>query len=168
MNHTTNYSLSQYEAADRVTRDAFNSDNRKIDAALKTVADAASSAQATASAAQSTANGKGNCFIETGSYAGSGTSGQANPNTLTFSFPPKLVVISADTGSPNRSPCVLGVFVRGQTSAQTNWNGNNNGSPTYSVAVSWQGNSVSWYFPASSSTTQLNDSGVTYYYAALG
>ena len=37
MNHTTNYNLNQWEAGDRVTRDDFNADNAKIDAAIKAV-----------------------------------------------------------------------------------------------------------------------------------
>ena len=41
MQHTTNYNFSQYDATDRVTRSTFNSDNSKIDAALKSVSDAA-------------------------------------------------------------------------------------------------------------------------------
>ena len=41
MQHTTNYNLSQYDATDRVTRDAFNADNLAIDAAIKSVSDAA-------------------------------------------------------------------------------------------------------------------------------
>ena len=34
MQHTTNYQLNQYEADDRVTREALNADNAKIDSAL--------------------------------------------------------------------------------------------------------------------------------------
>ena len=43
MNHTTNYQLSQWEASDRILMSDFNSDNAKIDAALKANADAAAS-----------------------------------------------------------------------------------------------------------------------------
>ena len=42
MKKTTNYALNQWEAEDRVTREAFNADNAAVDAALKAVADAAS------------------------------------------------------------------------------------------------------------------------------
>lgn len=38
MNHTTNYNLNQWEAADRVTRADFNADNAAIDAALSAIA----------------------------------------------------------------------------------------------------------------------------------
>ena len=37
MNYTQNYQLNQWEASDRVLREDFNSDNRKIDAALAAV-----------------------------------------------------------------------------------------------------------------------------------
>ena len=38
--YTTNYQLNQWEAGDKVLREEFNQDNAKIDAALKTNADA--------------------------------------------------------------------------------------------------------------------------------
>ena len=40
MTKTTNYQLNQWDATDRVLRTDFNSDNQKIDAALKAAADA--------------------------------------------------------------------------------------------------------------------------------
>ena len=40
MDHTTNYQLSQWETTDRILMTDFNSDNAKIDAALKASADA--------------------------------------------------------------------------------------------------------------------------------
>ena len=42
MNQTTNYQLSQWEATDRILMSDFNADNAKIDAALKTQAEAIS------------------------------------------------------------------------------------------------------------------------------
>ena len=42
MNQTTNYQLSQWEASDRILMSDFNNDNAKIDAALKTQAEAIS------------------------------------------------------------------------------------------------------------------------------
>ena len=39
MNQTANYGLSQWEATDRILMEDFNSDNSKIDAALKENAD---------------------------------------------------------------------------------------------------------------------------------
>ena len=40
MNYTQNYQLNQWDAADRVLREDFNSDNRKIDAAIAALQDA--------------------------------------------------------------------------------------------------------------------------------
>ena len=40
MNYTQNYQLNQWEASDRVLREDFNSDNRKIDAAIAEAKDA--------------------------------------------------------------------------------------------------------------------------------
>lgn len=62
-NYTTNYGLCQWEPGDSFVRSEFNQDNAKIDAALKSVADAAAQgdqavkeqAQAWAQAAQSSA-----------------------------------------------------------------------------------------------------------------
>ena len=42
LNQTTNYQLSQWEATDRILMSDFNADNAKIDAALKTQAEAIS------------------------------------------------------------------------------------------------------------------------------
>ena len=50
MNYTQNYQLNQWDATDRVLRTDFNSDNQKIDAALKNAADAVA-AEAAARAA---------------------------------------------------------------------------------------------------------------------
>ena len=50
-NHTTNYNLNQWEATDKVLRTDFNEDNAKIDAALKTNADAIAAETAARTAA---------------------------------------------------------------------------------------------------------------------
>ena len=50
-NHTEHYSLSQWLAADQVQRTDFNADNAKIDAALKTNADAIAAETAARTAA---------------------------------------------------------------------------------------------------------------------
>lgn len=90
MKYTTNYSLSQYDATDRVTRSTFNSDNSKIDTAIKNAATAAATAQSTANsaqsaaaAAQSTANSAVSATVRfvTGSYTGNGEASQFIPLT---------------------------------------------------------------------------------------
>lgn len=89
--------------------------------------------------------------IEAGSYVGTGTSGQSNPNELTFQFAPKMVVVT-ETGAAG-----LGA------STGMLWNGN----PTIgSKSVTLDGNALSWY--DSSAAKQLNTSGTIYYYVAIG
>lgn len=101
--------------------------------------------------------------IESGSYVGTGTYEQANPNTLTFSFVPYMVVIltnSAGTFYPGV------VFVKGQTLSD-GIGYNEHMSNNYALSVSWVGKTVSWY---SNSTPgkQLNSEGTSYYYFAIG
>lgn len=94
--------------------------------------------------------------IATGSYVGTGTAGSDNPNTLTFGFVAKLVIVFL-------SGTTWAMFINNNTSenkavsATTNY-GNN--------AYTFSGNSVSWY--ANSSNYQLNGSGTDYYYIAIG
>lgn len=107
--------------------------------------------------------------IETGSYVGTGTYGASNPNTLTFSFVPKIVFISF-TGVASETYSGLSIpFISSCRSAIVF--DNRDGSSTR-IDVSWSGqngtpeNSVSWY--GNSPATQLNTNGITYQYIALG
>ena len=79
---TPNYRLSRWAGTDRILMEEFNSDNEKIDTALKANADAAA---ATAAALGNC----GNCFITHGTYMGNNQLSK----TLTFSKPPVLVII---------------------------------------------------------------------------
>lgn len=101
--------------------------------------------------------------IKIGSYVGTGTYGQANPNTLTFSFVPYMVVIlcnNAATYYPGT------VFIKGQTlSDGIGHNEYTNGA--YALSVSWVDKTVSWY-STSTPGKQLNFEGDSYYYFAIG
>lgn len=92
--------------------------------------------------------------IVTGSYTGTGTYGSSNPNSLTFEFKPKIVVIEDSFGS-------AGGYV---------WiNEANSGRSTESsnCVLNWEANSLKWY-NGSSVVSQLNSSGVKYLYFILG
>lgn len=108
----------------------------------------------------------GRAQIETGSYVGTGTYGPSNPNTLTFSFVPKLVFIAADS--------------KGSNYAMDAWmfaNPNQKYTSVYGsffepTSVTWSGNSMSWYYNGSSgefevANNQCNLSGKTYYYFVI-
>lgn len=105
--------------------------------------------------------------IETGSYVGTGTFGYQNQNSLTFGFTPKLVII---TGGSYRGVAVIpydgqDAPVHFTTSSST-WK------------ITRSENVISWYdrsnqsangsTGSSSANTQMNESGKTYYYTAIG
>ena len=149
-NYTENYQLPIWAADDAFLRTEFNEANEKIDAALGVLAQS-----------------MGNCRIVTGSYTGTGEYGSAHPNTLTFDFPPKLVVITVgDAHSVLLSP---NTQAAGYHEAYTRYG---------MLKVTWSGNSVSWYvtgyYNGSLHSTggdaehQLNQSGTSYYYLAIG
>lgn len=104
----------------------------------------------------------------TGSYTGNGKYGSSNPNSLTFDFEPKLVVVMGDTRWAlflHKSPRSLG---------------RDNDPVSYDrliQTVTWSGNTLSWYASTMNSDsgpytvgeeTQLNLDGVKYYYLAIG
>lgn len=96
--------------------------------------------------------------IETGSYVGTGTYGQANPNTLTFGFVPKLVIVL----DANRffAPAVMVYGSSFATSAGAN------SSDYYLRGITW-GKEFSWY-NTTNANNQLNINNFTYYYIAIG
>ena len=93
MNQTQNYQLSQWESTDRILMSDFNSDNSKIDAALKANADAIA-------AVETAVAGKGNCQLYYQSYTGNG----ATSRTFTFPKQPKLVILRGDGYTVMASP----------------------------------------------------------------
>ena len=139
MTHTTNYNLNKFEAADRVTRDGFNQNADRIDAAIKSVADAAA----------------GGVRIEAGTYTGTGTFWQNNPNSLTFSAQPLLLFV-----------CGNGFMYAMRGQSLTIGDGYDGGSAGYQLYLTWSGNTVSWY-SGHGATYQLNKADQVYSYIAL-
>ena len=153
MNHTTNYSLSQWEADDKIQRVDFNADNAKIDTALAAEAKARAAADSTInttlSAHSAALSKRGNCQIYTTSYVGNGKHGQANPITLTFPRKPLLVIIGG---------VEYGVLIAMIQGCQSIFHLDSN---DYVCIATWQGNSVSWY-NTRNPLAQMNDEGKTY------
>lgn len=113
--------------------------------------------------------------IATGSYTGTGTYGADNKNTLTFGFVPKLVVVcGAEVDAWSNANPIQCTFVNPHTVAGSliSSGGNNaNTAQTSVLAVTFSGQTISWYNNESSVSTakkQLNVSGVTYNYIAIG
>ena len=87
------------------------------------------------------------------SYVGTGTYGESNPNSLTFDFVPKVVMIRCD-GDTNIFDAIYGMRE----------------VVTYSgdyVTVKWAKKTLSWY-SVDDSWTQMNDAGDKYYVIAIG
>ena len=93
--------------------------------------------------------------IATGSYTGTGTYGADNPNTLTLPFEPKVLIVSAMMDAHTGHTA----WIYGDSSGAVN--------SSYSVILSWDNNTVSWYAPNSASY-QLNGNALSYQYVAIG
>lgn len=91
--------------------------------------------------------------IQKGSYVGTGTYGANNPCSLTFGFAPEYVFIFS-----------LGLTTIIQPYGYRLYNFHNNKQE----AASFDGNTVSWWSPTQNATYQLNETGKTYYYVAVG
>ena len=161
MKHTEHYQLNQWEANDKVQRTDFNADNAKLDAALHRLAQEKAERgkveELQAALAQLPR-------MTSGHYVGTGGNGAASPNTLTFPFPPRLVIITTD----REDTCEQGtVLVAGQTSSSGIGASSSSGA-ALKLLVSWSGNSVSWYTKSQYPSNQLNSANTTYFYFALG
>ena len=100
MTQTTNYGLTQWEAADRILMENFNSDNAKVDAALKANADAI--------AAEAAARAEAVPQFVTGSFTGTGEESVTKHYSL--GFRPKMVVLRTDNTNTG-SICLTGLLI---------------------------------------------------------
>ena len=139
-NYTEHLGLTLWEADDPVLRTEFNENHRKLDACLGAIP-----------------------RIAVGSYVGTGQSGSATPNTLSFDFTPAMVVIVKDASTSLDPGTVL---LRGQ-SHNPGIGYHPNTSNSLKLTVDWQDKSVSWYTTTGPSN-QLNSTGDTYCYFAIG
>lgn len=137
-NKTANYQLNQWEPEDNFLRTDFNEDNAKIEAALNSLAAAMPK------------------FV-VGSYVGTGTYGERNPNQLDFAATlgrlPKLLYITADNGSYNM------LLTPGLTTQSSN--------NSYANTIQWTNTGLSWYC-ISNKNGQMNNESIVYLYVAIG
>lgn len=159
--YTPNYELNQWKKTDKVLMEDFNADNAKLDEAIGALAEqvdqkadqtALTEETGARTSAVNTINTtlakKGNCEIWTTTYTGNGKNGSGNPNKLTFTKQPALVVIF--------SPSERFVFFAPGTGTGFTPNSNNG----YSLNVSWSGATMSWH--SGDAGVQLNTNGYTY------
>lgn len=122
-----------------------------------------------------TAHANTKAMIEVGSYVGTDTFGSAKPNSLTFGFEPKLLIIfnnniaisgyeySFYTNTNN----IINLDAVGTTYQICGPSGENGLSKNRYAKKSTNGKIFYWY-NKSSAAYQLNASGVTYRYIAIG
>lgn len=101
--------------------------------------------------------------IETGSYVGTGTYGEDNPNQLTFSFEPKMWGILCES---YRSASNNQAYFT-EISIAVAWGVSGTPSDSREIQYSYSGNTVSWY-SGENAGYQKNQNNHTYYYFALG
>ena len=94
--------------------------------------------------------------IATGSYTGTGTYGASHPNSLTFEFEPKLVLVNE-----NSQYGLIAIKDCAAALAAVN---------TMQQRVTWENKTVSWYCTGTkqSAFNQYNAAGTTYNYIAIG
>ena len=109
--------------------------------------------------------------IYTGAYFGKGTAGSSNKNSLIFTFDPKVVIIRKnDDGYASNGYASGAIFIQGQTKGLAD-NIEQPVSSTQVLTIAWSTNKVTWHASGSASSNainQLNQSGVTYRYIAIG
>jgi hypothetical protein len=100
----------------------------------------------------------GGAQIATGSYTGTGTYGSSSPTAITVGFQPKLVIIRSTKADYNVHTMIL---VHGSTrSLPISLRENKYCTVTFTAT------GASWY--SSGAYYQMNESGSTYYYVAIG
>ena len=163
-NQTANYQLNQWEPTDAVQRVEFNTDNAKVDSALKSLSDrVAEKADADdLEALSATVLGhteqigkKGECQFWTSSYVGSGERGFNARNRITFPKMPYLVVIQ---GTDNGETMLI---LRGNEEYLTIM------GSVYGGELLWEGNTLSWRVNTDDAWVQFNAEGITYLVLAL-
>lgn len=103
--------------------------------------------------------------IVTGSYTGTGGYGPNKKMSLSFSAPPKLLVVMPSGNATNGQ---YGGFiaVKGIRSSRAGGIMDDVSGAWGQLYYTWEGNAVTWYSDASE-YTQQNNSGMTYYYFAI-
>ena len=187
MQNTTNYALPTWEKDDQIKMSDFNALTAKLDAALKSNADAVASevsaresavsaeasaresavsaeqsarADALAAVAKNLGAAGHNARIAWGTYTGTGKYGADNPTALSFDFCPVVVFIAPVTPSTAKNPAV---FLRGRSVASYD----SDAAVSGSIRLTWGESSVSWYNTGSHESYQLNDK-TAYCYVVLG
>ncbi len=105
--------------------------------------------------------------VQVVSYVGTGTYGESNPNSLTFDFVPKLVIISSAPVQNSYVYIAIMVPDAGIYSVvMSTYLGYESRTPGGSGIVTKNNKTITFY--SGDNTAQLNGSGIKYYAAAIG
>lgn len=103
--------------------------------------------------------------VATGSYTGTGAGGSNSPNSLTFDFAPKFVIVMPSVATVSSSPC-YGVMLFpdlgfGITDERDDY--------SYSIVVTVSGKTVNWYSSDNMTASRYQANlATTYHYFAIG
>lgn len=162
MKQTAAYKLSQWEKPDRIQMEDFNSDNAKIEAALKaheaslesmkTHAATLKSHETALAALNAAVAKRGNCQLQFVTYKGANGGTAANPKTLTFAYKPMAIFLFSSNNQ----------FIWATRGATYVALGFDNSSP---VSITWNDRAISWYGVRDS--TGMDNLNYTYYALVL-
>lgn len=110
----------------------------------------------TSSNLASQASALGFTKIQTGSYVGTDTYGADNPNSLTFNFAPKFVIIAGEPVRDTASHKYLGLFLYGAERSATSYDGMSTSNTSVLVITGWGTKTLTWY-NKDSAIKQLNE-----------
>ena len=157
MQQTETYKLNLIEGSDTFSPQPLNENAEKTETILTELANSISQA--------------GNCKSATGSYVGTGSYGINNPNVIQFNFEPQMVIVYT---VPYYGPHACTAYTGGafSTTHQVFLSGGNRfyvydggESSTY---FTLNGGTLSWYTTGEKANHQMNGSGTTYHYIAIG
>ena len=103
--------------------------------------------------------------IETGGYTGTGTSGNANRNSLSFAFEPLLVIVTGYESLTATGAMMIAAKPSYYATVMCLYD-NFSGEISSNIVHAWGESSVSWYGP--DALRQLNYADLHYQYIAIG
>lgn len=122
----------------------------------------------TADGADAYANNK--ATSQTGLYTGTGTYGVDNPNSLTFDFNPKMVIVYENDGSEKTEMAIPLMMIRSGWYTPVIARYSSSGAKSNCVYYEFGDKTVTWYLKCGSSNAvaQQNNSGRSYVWIAIG
>ena len=179
MQNTTNYALPTWEKDDQIKMSDFNAMTAKLDAALKSNADAVASevtARETAVSAEAAARGAlaknlgaagHNARVAFGTYTGQDRGGQSNPVVFNCPFYPVLLFVKQVAALGSGGGNYPALFLRGSGFSKPS--SDNTVGSNATMYVEWADSSVTWYLKDSTAPwSQFDDADATYLYALVG